>query len=127
MLYGYIHFENEDFINAKQCYEDAINLYQIDGNHPFEGWALVWLGRILGKMDLMQKDKAEDHILRGVEILKNYQFKPLYSLGYLFLGELYKNRDHKEKAFEYLKMAEDNFHGMEIDFWLSITRNYLQK
>ncbi len=49
------------------------------------------LGRILGKTEPLEINKAEECILKGIEICKELKIKPYYSLGHLYLGELYLN------------------------------------
>lgn len=53
--------------------------------------------------------------------------KPYYSVGYLFLGELYSISGQRDKALEYLKKAEENFQDMGMDYWLGKTQKVLGK
>jgi len=69
---------------------------------------------------------ARNAVWKGIEILKNLKLKPYYSQGYLFLGELYKDSDQREKALEYLKKAAEYFREMEMDYWLDKTRAVLE-
>ena len=70
-------------------------------------------------------EDAEKHILEGIEILKKHQRKILYPLGYLFLGELYADKDQKKEATKYLKMAEALYQEMGFVFWLGRIRSVL--
>jgi len=47
------------------------------------------------------------------------------ALGHLYLGQLYMTAGEKEKAIEPLKKAEGLFEKMEMDYWLTRTRNTL--
>ena len=77
------------------------------------------MGRILGKTDPSQTDKAEECILKGIKILDEMKIKPWCSEGYLYLGEFYIDTGQKEKAMENLKKAEGMFREMGMDYWLA--------
>jgi hypothetical protein len=62
-----------------------------------------------------------------MKILDELETKPLYTLGYIFLGELYAGVGQKEKALENLKKAEVMFQEMGMDYWLARTRKLLEK
>jgi len=83
------------------------------------------LGRILGKTDPSQSDKAEECILKGIKILDKMNIKPWYSEGYFCLGELYADTGKREKALENLKKAEKMFQEMGIDYWLARTQGVI--
>jgi class 3 adenylate cyclase/tetratricopeptide (TPR) repeat protein len=124
---GCVHFANDGLENAKKYYKDAIRLSQKIAMTYLEGWSLIWLGRTFGKMDSLKKDRAEEHIWKGLEILKTKKIKPSYSQGYLFLGELYINSGEREKALVYLHKAEENFCEMEMNYWLDKTQETLKR
>ena len=48
-----------------------------------------------------------------------------YSLGHLYLGELYLNMGKKEKAIDNLKKAEGMFREMGMDYWLGKAQEVL--
>jgi hypothetical protein len=81
----------------------------------------------LGNLDSLQKNKAEESIRKGIEILESLKLKAPYSCGYLFLGELYAYSDQQKKSMEYLKKAEENFREMEMDYWFEKTQEVLKK
>jgi class 3 adenylate cyclase/tetratricopeptide (TPR) repeat protein len=124
---GVIEFEGDELKKVSKSFESALAFSQENNEKLSEGMSFVWLGRTVGKMDSLQKDKAEECIRRGIEILKDKKIKPYFSHGYLFLGELYSYSDQREKALEYLKKAEDNFREMEMDYWLDRTQEVLAK
>lgn len=51
----------------------------------------------------------------------------MYSLGYLFLGEIYLNTDRIEAARGNLTKAEGMFQEMGMDYWLERTRRILAR
>ena len=83
------------------------------------------LGRALGKSDPRQIDKAEEYILKGIRLHEEWELKPLYSIGYLFLGELYADAGQREDALENLKKAEGMYQEMGMDYWLGKTQEVL--
>ena len=70
----------------------------------------------------LQIKKAEDYIIKGIEILKGLKARSLYSIGYLYLGELYLNADQKSKAIKSLNKAENLFDEMRMEYWLENTQ-----
>jgi class 3 adenylate cyclase/tetratricopeptide (TPR) repeat protein len=87
----------------------------------YKGAALIWKGRILGKLPSPLED-AEQLIMEGVEILTSLDAAPEIAKGYLFLGELYARRDQQKAAGSYLKKAKVSFQKMKMDYWLEQTR-----
>ena len=87
----------------------------------------ILLGRILGKQDPHQTHKAEESILKGMEILEGLKIKAYYSLGYLYLGELYLNGDEQQKAEYNLGRAEEMFQEMGMDFWSAKTKELMER
>ena len=83
------------------------------------------MGQISGKTKPLQIDKAEECILKAIEIYKELKAEPHSSLGHLHLGELYLNAGKKEKAIDNLKKAEGMFREMDMDYWLGKTREVL--
>ena len=124
---GAIQFEANALKKALERFNSALSFSQENSEKAAEGVTLTWMGRTMTKMDVLQKDKAEQFIRKGIEILKKLKIKPYYSNGYLFLGELYSYSNQREKAIKYLTKAEENFREMELDFWLDKTREALEK
>ena len=81
----------------------------------------------MGKTDQSQFGKAEESILKGINILEELRLKPLSSQGYLYLGEFYTDIGQKEKAQESLKKAERMFQETELDYWLAKTDGFLAR
>ena len=119
------HLDSGDLENARTCAEEALKLSQSNNEIWVEGRAKVALGRILGKADLSQTDKAEEYILQGIKILDELQLKPFCSEGYLYLGELYADTGQGDKALENLRKAEAMFQEMGMDHWLRRTQGVL--
>lgn len=92
-----------------------------------EGLSLIWMGRILGRSDASRKDKAEQYILKGINILEKVELKPFYTLGRFFLGEFYLDAGQREKAAKNLKKADSMFQEMGMDYWLARTREVMQR
>ena len=124
---GDAHFALGDIESALDCVNKALKL-ALDNNEKWgEGQSRIWLGRILAKSDPSQRDKAEESILKGINILEELRLKSLYSVGYLFLGEVYADIGQKDKALETLKKAEGMFKEMQMDYWLTKTQEVLRR
>lgn len=123
---GCINWSINDFVAAQKDLSKALALSQENGEKHTEGLSSIWLGRVLGEMNTPQSGEAEQHILRGIDILTILKLKPSYSQGYLFLGELYKKSCENENALEYLEKAENCFRDMEMDYWSVKTKEILE-
>ena len=122
---GMVYCDSGDFKKAQKYTEKVLKLSQKNNEKHLEGFSRISLGRILGKADITQKDKAEESILEGIKILEALKLRPSLSWGYLFLGELYAHLGRKEKALENLKKAEGKFKEMGMDYWLARTQGVL--
>jgi hypothetical protein len=63
--------------------------------------------------------------VNGYEIWKELRIKAYYSLGYLYLGQLYLNGGKKEKAIDNLKKAKGMFREMGMGYWLGKAQEVL--
>jgi tetratricopeptide (TPR) repeat protein len=121
-----VHFDSGNLNEAKVHAEQALNLAQTSHQKYWEGISWIQLGRIVGKKEESQVDKAEEHILQGMKMLDELGTRPFYALGYLSLGELYADAGQKEKAIENLKEAEAMYQEMGMDYWLARTKKLLK-
>ena len=124
---GRIHLDSGDLKAALSYAELALNLAKKNGEKFDEGNSQMLLGRILGKEDLSQSDKAQEHILEGIKILEERKIVSNSSQGYLYLGELYADTGQREKALENLKKAESAFRKMGMEYYLRKTQSELAK
>jgi len=115
---SWINLSLGDLKNTRSLAEEALRLSQKNNEKQMEGLSWLLLGTIVGKTEPLKIDKAEEYILKGIEICKELKIKTQYSLGHLYLGELYRNAGEKEKAVDNLKMAEGMFREMGMDYWL---------
>ena len=122
---GWIHLDLGDLKNARSLAEEALRLSQKNNEKQVEALSWLLLGTILGKTKPLEIDKAEEFILKGIEICKELKTKATYSRGYLYLGQLYLNGGKKEKAIDNLKKAEGMFEEMGMDYWLGKTQEIL--
>jgi tetratricopeptide (TPR) repeat protein len=122
-----IYFQHGDQGNARIVTEEALRLSQENNEKAVQGRSWISLGRILGQEEPSQIHEAEECILKGMKILQDLKAKALYSLGILFLGELFLNVDEKEKAVKNLKRAEEMFREMEMEYWLTQTLEVLRR
>ena len=87
-----------DLKKAQDCVEEALKLSQEYNEKFCEGMSTALQGRVLGKADPSQSSRAEELILQGINILEELKVKPMVSLNYLLLAELYGNMGQSEKA-----------------------------
>jgi tetratricopeptide (TPR) repeat protein len=116
-----VHFDSDDLQKAQGFAEKAVEISQKNNERYIEGQSRISLGRILGKMDPSQSEKAEEFILQGIKVLEELKLRPGIASGYLSLGELYADTSQREKALENLKKVEAEFKAMGMDYSLALT------
>jgi class 3 adenylate cyclase/tetratricopeptide (TPR) repeat protein len=126
-MLGNIYIDLGDLESAGNFMEEALQLSRENNERGSEGVALVGLGRVLGKKEPQQTEKAKEYFHEGLVILREHEMKPSYSQGLMFLGEFYLDGGNKEKALENLKEAESLFQEMGMDYWLGRTQKILGK
>ncbi|MFW6011395.1 MAG: adenylate/guanylate cyclase domain-containing protein, partial [Desulfosalsimonas sp.] len=113
-------------LEKAECYMDeAARLARKNNEKMSEGLALTGLGRVLGKKEPPQSEKAEECFSKGLAILHELNMKPLYSQGLFFLGEFYLDTGQKKKASENLDKAGAMFRDMAMEYWLAMTQTLL--
>ena len=120
-------FDLGEYKKAMTSIDEALILARKNNEKDYEGLSRIWLGRILMKTDPNQFDRAEESILKGINILEEVRLKPYFSQGYLYLGEFYTDIGQKEKAQENLKKAEGMFKEMGMDYWVVKTDEVLKR
>jgi tetratricopeptide (TPR) repeat protein len=124
---GNAHFALGDLKNAMEWGTKALKLALDNNEKGEEGYSRIFLGRIMAKSDPSQTDRAEETILKGINIMEELRVKPYHSLGYLYLGEIYVDTGQRDKALEVLKKAESMFKEMEMDYRLERTKEVIRK
>jgi tetratricopeptide (TPR) repeat protein len=122
-----VHFDLGDLKTARSHAEQALNWAVKKSEKLIEPRARILLGRVLGKEDTSQSDKAQEYILEGIKTLEERKFVPYSSRGYFYLGELYADMGQREKALETLRKAESAFREMGMDYWLAKAEKALEK
>jgi tetratricopeptide (TPR) repeat protein len=122
-----IYLDLGDSKNSRSIIEEALKLSQKNSEKHLEGASWTWLGRILGKTNPSQSDKAEECIVKGITILDEMNIKPWCSEGYFCLGEFYADTGKREKARENLNKAEGMFQEMGMDYWLARTKEVMRR
>ena len=115
---GWIHLRLGSLKNARNLAEEALRLSQKNNDKFVEGLSWLLLGLTLSKTEPLEINKAEECILKEIELCKKLKLKPHISQGHLYLGELYLNAGKKKKAFENLKKSEGMYQEMGMDYWV---------
>ena len=114
---SHINHDLRNFSKAIINIEEALNLTMKHFERHVEGWARIWLGRILGKIDSSRITNAEEYIMQGIKILYELKYLPWLLQGYFFLGELYTNTDQEDEAHKNLDKALSMCKEMGIQYW----------
>ncbi len=126
-LLSMIDLDSGELENAQNRAEKALKLCQKMHQKWIEGLVWILLGRISGIGGKPKTKKGEESILQGIKILDELKLKALYAPGYHYLGELYADTGQKDKALEALKKAEKMFQKMGMDYWLTKTKEVLER
>jgi class 3 adenylate cyclase/tetratricopeptide (TPR) repeat protein len=124
---GLVHFNNGDMNSALKYVNDSLSLSLKNQEIIINADSKVLLGRILGRVDISKYREAEANILQGIGELETLKAKPKCAQGYLFLGEFYSNKGHREKALECLRRAQTMFQDMGMEYWLCKTQKVLSE
>ena len=124
---GMIYCRLDDLQKARASAERALELSQENNERQWEGFSRILLGRIVGRLDRSKVETAENQIREGMNILDELRFRPFYSVGHFYLGELYADKRREPEALENLKKAESMFQEMGMDYWLGKTREVLAR
>ena len=127
MELGRIHLSLGEVEKAQAHAEKALGSARNYNSKLFEGVVWTWLGHILGKKEHPQFNRAQEYILKGIKMGEDLKLKPLYSQGYLVLGELYADMGRQDEARKNLKKAEENFLEMGMDYDLDKTQRLLER
>jgi class 3 adenylate cyclase/tetratricopeptide (TPR) repeat protein len=127
LFLGDTHFHLGDMVKARSLVDEGLMLCQKNHDKYWEALAWIFLGRILGRTETLQINKAEECILKGMKIADELKAKPFYARGHLYLGELYASAKNEEKALENAKIAGNMFQEMRMDYWLDRTRKLLER
>ncbi|MEE4113523.1 MAG: hypothetical protein V2I40_11960, partial [Desulfobacteraceae bacterium] len=92
-----------------------------------QGIALIWEGRILGKVSTTAPPEAAQRIEEGLEILAELGATPDIAIGRLFLGEQFAQRKEEEAATTHLKAAGALFTEMGMDYWMEETDKIMNR
>jgi predicted ATPase len=124
---GNAHLALGDLKNALDWTTKAFKLACDNNEKHWESYSRMLLGRVLAKSDPVQRDKAEESILKGINIFEELRLISFYPLGHLFLGEVYADTGQKDKAIKNLKKSEGMFKEMGMDYWLAKTQEVLNR
>jgi tetratricopeptide (TPR) repeat protein len=122
---GRAYLEMESYVAARTSLDEALRLSRANQERWFEGLSLIYLGATMGKLDIINTRKAEEHIQQGIFVHEERKHRPSAAVGYLHLGELYADAGRRQEALETLKKARGMFQEMGMDYWLARTEKAL--
>jgi tetratricopeptide (TPR) repeat protein len=106
------HYHLGDLKRARDLLQEAYQSAQKGSEEHVAGRALIWLGRLCGKADPPQMERASEYLQEGIAILDELGTKPDLAQGHLFLAELFAAQGRREEAREGLARAETMFAEM---------------
>lgn len=119
------HFELGSMEEARTHAELALQFALENNERQVQGVSRTWLGRVIAKTEPRQIETAEQQFCQGISLLEELEIRAEYSVGYLWLGEVYAEAGRREEALENLKKAEAIFREMAMDYWLGKTQDVL--
>jgi class 3 adenylate cyclase/tetratricopeptide (TPR) repeat protein len=97
--------QSNEYDTARLAFEKGLEISRNNYEKFTEGSLLIWQGRVLGKMQPAQDEKARSIIMSGISVSEVLSHRPDTAIGNFFLGEFYADRKLKEQATSYLKRA----------------------
>ena len=117
LLSSHIQYELGNLTKAQNLAKEALELTIKINMRNFEGMVICWMGRIKGKKINSSFEDAEKEILKGINIMQELNLKPMATMGYFFLGELYADNGRKDEALTNLNKALSMCQEMGIGYW----------
>ena len=93
-----------------------------NGELYLKGRALIWQGRIQGKLSDGAPAKAAAQIEAGLEQLTELEAQADMAMAHFFLGELHAQANQPKAAKKHLKAATASFKEMGMDYWLEAAK-----
>ena len=81
----------------------------------------------MAKSDPSQTDRAEESILKGINIWEELSIKSFNTVCYLYLGDFYADTGQKDTALETLRRADGMLAEMGMDFWIERSREIMER
>lgn len=119
---GYTHFKSKDFDAALESMEKALQTSKLNSETEVEGRILIGLGEIMAQSGKFRNDDAIKNVQKGIDIVNDFEMRPVSAQGYLILGEIYLAEKNESNAIEHLNRTEKMFEDMRMDFWLEKTQ-----
>ena len=123
---GVVHTELGNLELAHTYIQQALKLAQKYNEIYYVGLCLPILGRILGRWGKTPLKEAEDHVLRGINLLSDLKVKPQVGIAYLCLADVYAHAQEARKALKSLKTAETILTDTGMEYWLVRIRRFLK-
>jgi class 3 adenylate cyclase/tetratricopeptide (TPR) repeat protein len=123
---GVIHFDLGNLELAHTYIQQALKLAQRYNEVYYVALALPMLGRILVRLDTTRLKEAQDHVLRGIQLLDDLKVRPQVGIAHLCLADVYAHANESRNALQSLKRAEAIFTDTDMEYWLAKTRGFLK-
>ena len=120
------YLEAHDIKNAEDCADIALKSSQEHDEKHFEALSRILLAQSIVKSDKSRLKEGKEHILRAIKMLDELKIKPVYAVGFYFLGQIYKDVNQKDIAKKNFEKAQVAFREMGMDYWLAKTQNVLE-
>lgn len=114
-------YASGDYEDARLFIDQTLASATENGESYLKGRALIWEGRIMGKLGNDAPLEAIQRVEAGLETLTELGTAPDIAIGRLFLGELYVQENQEKVALTHLKAAETLFKEMGMDYWIEET------
>lgn len=121
-----VHTELGNLELAHTYIQQALKLAQRYNEIYYVALSLPTLGRILGRRSPASLKEAEEHVLRGINLLHDLKVKPQVGIAHLCLAEVQAQARNTTKALKSLEAAETIFRETGMEHWL-VKAQQLQK
>jgi class 3 adenylate cyclase/tetratricopeptide (TPR) repeat protein len=100
---------------------NALDYAEKNGEKGDEAWALWLLGEIHARLDSSQARKAEEYLLRALDIAAKHFMGPLVAHIDFGLGKLYRRQRAWNEAQSQFESAMSLYRDLGMNYWLETT------
>jgi class 3 adenylate cyclase/tetratricopeptide (TPR) repeat protein len=105
--------------------QSALQFAKKNNERSYESLSSITEGRVYFKFKTQPLEVSKNCILRGISIAEELKLKSHCGIGYFRIGELFFQQRQQEDALKNLRIAQEMFKEMEMNYWLNKTQSIL--
>ncbi|MBN1653902.1 MAG: AAA family ATPase [Deltaproteobacteria bacterium] len=115
---GAVYLELGCYTESSESLELGLKVALERGDRFFEGVARISLARTMNRISESHRQRAEQEIRLGIEILERLRCRVYIALGSMFLGEVLFDQGKRVEAIAEVEKAKNMFLEMQEEYWI---------